>query len=132
MSLNEALALLPVVICKAALLFFGFQASYAEELTSEQENISEQCLWSLHTTKLISAKSPILGCIHPGILKRLKNVKIELLTKMVNLSLKSDCQLQEQKKQIYYQNLPIDLKNPNIINMLYQENSLKGMLKIDI
>lgn len=35
MYLIEALAHLSVAVCKAALLFFGFQASYAEELTSE-------------------------------------------------------------------------------------------------
>lgn len=58
---------------------------------------------------------------------------------MGNLSLKSDFQLQEPMKQIYYLNLSIELKNHNTINMLFkkkkkkqQNNSLKEMLKIDL
>lgn len=40
---------------------------------------------------------------------------------MGNLSLKSDFQLQEPMKQIYYLNLSIELKNHNTINMLFKK-----------
>lgn len=88
-------ALHHVAVCKSALLFFGFFSHmFRNKLQNSEVSLSSVSGLS-HTTKLINAKSPILVCIHPGILKRLKNVKIELLTKMGNLSLKSAFQLQE-------------------------------------
>lgn len=78
----------------------------------------------------MSTKLPVLNCVHLGILKRLKNVMIELLTKMCNLSLKSDFQLQQQKEQMYYLNLQREIEKPQHNKLAYQENSFKGKLNI--